>query len=131
MSSIEEIQSRKGTIDENIATCDREIEYARSQKAESDENLKFIEERIADFENSVDGYRMKLELKTKAAEDKKEQLDKLASGEITPTEYEELLKKSQQEKDKAIRESNEEYRKELRELQNSLEGDYVWDWDRY
>lgn len=61
----------------------------------------------------------------------KEQLDKLASGEITPTEYEELLKKSQQEKDKAIRESNEEYRKELRELQNSLEGDYVWDWDRY
>lgn len=77
LSSIEEIQSRKGTIDENIATCDREIEYARSQKAESDENLKFIEERIADFENSVDGYRMKLESKTKAAEDKKEQLDKL------------------------------------------------------
>ncbi|MGN0531849.1 MAG: chromosome segregation protein SMC [Eubacterium sp.] len=77
LSSIEEIQSRKGTIDENIATCDREIEYAQSQKAESDENLKFIEERIADFENSVDGYRMKLESKTKAAEDKKEHLDKL------------------------------------------------------
>lgn len=61
----------------------------------------------------------------------KEQLDKLASGEITPTEYEDLLKKSQQEKTKAIQDSNEEYRKELRELQNSLEGDYVWDWDRY
>lgn len=61
----------------------------------------------------------------------KEQLDKLASGEITPTEYEDLLKKSQQEKTKAIQDSNEEYCKELRELQNSLEGDYVWDWDRY
>lgn len=61
----------------------------------------------------------------------KEQLDKLTSGEITPVEYEELLKKSQQEKTKAIQDSNEEYRKELRELQNSLEGDYVWDWDRY
>ena len=61
----------------------------------------------------------------------KEQLDNLAAGKITPIEYEEELKKSQQEKEKAIRESNEEYRKELRELQNSLEGDYVWDWDRY
>lgn len=61
----------------------------------------------------------------------KEQLDNLAAGKITPIEYEEELKKSQQEKDKAIRESNEVYRKELRELQSSLEGDYVWDWDRY
>ena len=61
----------------------------------------------------------------------KEQLDNLASGKITPVEYEEELKKSQQEKEKAIRESNEAYRKELRELQNSLEGDYVWGWDRY
>ena len=61
----------------------------------------------------------------------KEQLDNLAAGKITPTEYEEELKKSQQEKEKAIREGNEAYRKELRELQSSLEGDYVWDWDRY
>ena len=61
----------------------------------------------------------------------KEQLDNLDAGKITPIEYEEELKKSQQEKEKAIRESNEEYRKELRELQNSFEGDYVWDWDRY
>ena len=55
----------------------------------------------------------------------------MASGKITPVEYEEELKKSQQEKEKAIRESNEAYRKELRELQSSLEGDYVSEWDRY
>ena len=61
----------------------------------------------------------------------KEFLDKLKGGELTPTEYEEELKKSQSEKQKAISESNDQYRKELRELQNSLEGDYVWDWDRY
>ena len=69
--------------------------------------------------------------KKEALSRSKEQLDNLAAGKITPIEYEEELKKSQQEKEKAIRESNEEYCKELRELQNSLEGDYVWDWDRY
>ena len=61
----------------------------------------------------------------------KQYLDDLAGGKITPTEYEDLLKKSQEDKRKAINESNEVYRNELRELQNSLEGDYVWDWDRY
>ena len=57
-------------------------------------------------------------------------LDKLCGGEITPIEYEEMLKKSNDDKRKAINDSNETYRKELRELQNSLAGDYVWDWDR-
>lgn len=61
----------------------------------------------------------------------KQYLDDLAGGKITPTEYEDLLKKSQEDKRKAINESNEVYRNELRELQSSLEGDYVWDWDRY
>lgn len=61
----------------------------------------------------------------------KEFLDDLAGGKLTPTEYEEKLKESQDQKRKAVEESNQTYRKELRELQNSLEGDYVWDWDRY
>lgn len=58
-------------------------------------------------------------------------LDDLKGGKITPNEYEDLLKESQKTKQKAISESNDTYRKELRELQSSLEGDYVWDWDRF
>lgn len=61
----------------------------------------------------------------------KDSLDKLKAGEITPNEYEELLKTSQKTKSDAVTESNREFRKELSELQNSLSGDYVWDWDRF
>lgn len=60
----------------------------------------------------------------------KEALDKLCGGEITPVEYDNLLSESNKQKSKAIAESNETYSNELRELKNSLEGDYVWDWDR-
>ena len=77
LSSIEEIQSRKGTIDENIAECDREIEQTTSQKAEADEKLNSIEQRISEFENSVDGYRMKLKSKTDKAEAKKAEVESL------------------------------------------------------
>lgn len=59
----------------------------------------------------------------------KEVLDKLCGGEITPTEYEKLLKESNNDKSKAVQESNKTYREELRELQNSLNGSYVYDWD--
>lgn len=59
----------------------------------------------------------------------KEVLDKLCGGEITPTEYEKLLKESNIDKNKAVQESNKTYREELRELQNSLNGSYVYDWD--
>lgn len=59
----------------------------------------------------------------------KEALDKLCGGEITPTEYDKLLKETSTEKNKAIRDSNNTYREELRELQNSLSGSYVYDWD--
>lgn len=59
----------------------------------------------------------------------KEALDKLCGGEITPIEYETLLKESKKKKVEAINDSNATYRSELRELQASLEGNYVWDWD--
>lgn len=61
----------------------------------------------------------------------KESLDKLKAGEITPNEYEELLRTSQKTKSDAVSESNKEFRKELSELQSSLSGEYVWDWDRF
>jgi hypothetical protein len=59
----------------------------------------------------------------------KEALDKLCGGEITPVEYETLLKESNKKKADAVSDSNNTYRSELRELQASLEGNYVWDWD--
>lgn len=60
----------------------------------------------------------------------KEALDKLCGGEITPMEYDNLLRESTKKKNDAIAESNNAYRTELGELKSSLEGDYVWDWDR-
>lgn len=75
--SIEEIQARRSTVDERIAACEKEMDYAKSQKAESDENLKFIDGRIVDYENSLDGYQLKLKSKTDSAEACKNALEKL------------------------------------------------------
>ncbi len=75
-SSIDEIISREGTIDENIAECSREIELAAAQKAEYNENLEFVKAQISEGENSLGGYRLKLQSKTEKAEKKKEELDK-------------------------------------------------------
>ncbi|MBR3148733.1 MAG: chromosome segregation protein SMC [Eubacterium sp.] len=75
-SSIDEIVSRDGTIDENIAECEKEINIANNQKAESLENLEFVKAQIDEGENSLGGYRLKLQSKTEKAEKKKEELDK-------------------------------------------------------
>lgn len=77
-SSIEENTNRQGTIDQNIAECDNEIDYILSQKKESEENLAFIKERVDEYENSLDGYRLKLKTKTDKAEKLKDEMDSIS-----------------------------------------------------
>ncbi len=77
VSSIEEIKSRLSAIDETVQSVDKEIETASDQKQETEDNITFIKERIAEYENSMDGYRLKLKNKTEKAEKIKADYDKL------------------------------------------------------
>lgn len=77
VSSIEEIKSRLLAIDETVQSVDKEIETASAQKQETEDNITFIKKRIAEYENSMDGYRLKLKNKTEKAEKIKADYDKL------------------------------------------------------
>ena len=77
VSSIEEIKSRLSAIDETVQSVDKEIETASAQKQETEDNITYIKERIAEYENSMDGYRLKLKNKTEKAEKIKADYDKL------------------------------------------------------
>ena len=77
VSSIEEIKSRLSAIDETVQSVDKEIETASAQKQETEDNITFIKERIAEYGNSMDGYRLKLKNKTEKGEKIKADYDKL------------------------------------------------------
>lgn len=76
VSSIEEIRSRQNVVDDAIADCSRELEIAENQKAESDENIRFLQERIDENNNSLAGFRLKLENKKNKADKIKADLEK-------------------------------------------------------
>lgn len=76
VSSIEEIRSRQNVVDDAIADCSRELEIAENQKAESDMNIKFLQERIDENNNSLAGFRLKLENKKNKADKIKADLEK-------------------------------------------------------
>lgn len=76
VSSIEEIRSRQNVVDDAIADCNRELEIAENQKAESDENIKFLQDRIDENNNSLAGFRLKLENKKNKADKIKADLEK-------------------------------------------------------
>lgn len=76
VSSMEEIRSRQNVVDDAIADCSRELEIAENQKAESDENIKFLQERIDENNNSLAGFRLKLENKKNKADKIKADLEK-------------------------------------------------------
>ena len=75
-SSIEEIEARKGTVDESIAALDKDIKAEEARKAESEANLKFLNDRIDEYNNSLGGYQLKLKSKTDKADKLKEQAEK-------------------------------------------------------
>ncbi len=70
-SSIEEIEARRGTVDDNISAIENELEIEGAHKAESEENLKFLNERIDENNNSMSGYQLKVKNKTDKADAKK------------------------------------------------------------
>ena len=75
-SSIEEIEARRGTVDENISAIEKELKIEEAHKAESDENLKFLNERIDENNNSMSGYQLKMKNKTDKANALKDKLEK-------------------------------------------------------
>lgn len=80
-SSIDEIKSRQGNVDQNILELDKEIEKENTRKSESEENLKFLNERIDENKNSLGGYQLKLQGKKDKVDKLKETLEK-ASREL-------------------------------------------------
>lgn len=78
-SSIEEIEQRKGTVDEALEQSEKALETTLVQQRESEENMAFLQNRIDENKNSLSGYQLKLKSKTEAAEKIKEQLEKTAA----------------------------------------------------
>lgn len=75
-SSIEEIEARRGTVDENISAIENELKIEEAHKAESDENLKFLNERIDENNNAMSGYQLKVKNKTDKANALRDKLEK-------------------------------------------------------
>lgn len=82
VSSIEEIKSRQSVVDDTVSQLDAEINQATLQHNQSRSNLDLLNDRINENNNSMSGYRLKLENKTKAAEKVKAELDKVL-GELS------------------------------------------------
>ena len=78
LSSISEIKARQNTVDTAIADCEKEADKAENQKKESEDNLKFLQDRIEENNNSLAGFRIKLENKTKKADKIKADLEKVS-----------------------------------------------------
>lgn len=76
-SSIEEIEARRGTVDDNISAIENELEIEGAHKAESEENLKFLNERIDENNNSMSGYQLKVKNKTDKADALRDKLEKI------------------------------------------------------
>lgn len=78
LSSISEIKARQDTVDTAIADCEKEADKAENQKKESEDNLRFLQDRIDENNNSLAGFRIKLENKTKKADKIKADLEKVS-----------------------------------------------------
>ena len=76
-SSIDEINSRCDTLASQIESTQKDIEYTLSQKQESEKNIRFVKDRIEEYNNSLDGYRLKLKSKTQTADELKDKVEAL------------------------------------------------------
>lgn len=75
-SSIDEINSRFTLVEDNINLLDKDISIELKAKDENDKNLEFLKSRIAENENSLNGYQLKLKSKTDKADALKDKLEK-------------------------------------------------------
>ncbi|MCR5208300.1 MAG: chromosome segregation protein SMC, partial [Eubacterium sp.] len=76
LTSIEEIQSRMGTVDEAMSELDSEAASVEAVKTEQKNGIDEIKERIAESENSMEGYSLKVRSKTERAEKLRDELEK-------------------------------------------------------
>lgn len=77
-SSIDEINNRSNSIDDAIFDCDALLKKALAQKTESEENIAFVNDRIVQGENSMQGYQLKLKSKNDIAQGLKDKVDALS-----------------------------------------------------
>lgn len=77
-SSIDEINNRSNTVDDAIFDCESLLKKAMAQKKESEENIAFVNDRIQQGENAMQGYQLRLKIKNDAAQALKDKVETLS-----------------------------------------------------
>lgn len=76
-SSVDEITSRTGNIDENIEKFNSLIEDENKIKEQNDKVLEDLKDRIESNQNSINGYKLKLQRKNEQTKSIKDNLEKI------------------------------------------------------
>lgn len=79
-SSIEEIESRKGTVDDSVNRLEAELSSEHENSEKSKKRLRELKDRIDENNNALNGFAIKLKSKTEKAEKIKEQLEKTSAA---------------------------------------------------
>lgn len=76
LTSAEQIKSRQSVVDDSIAQGKKDLEEIEAKKSESEEKLNALQLRIDENNNSMQGYKIKLQTKTDKADKLKAELEK-------------------------------------------------------
>lgn len=76
LTSAEQIKSRQSVVDDSIAQSKKDLEEIEAKKSESEEKLNALQSRIDENNNSMQGYKIKLQTKTDKADKLKAELEK-------------------------------------------------------
>ena len=76
LTSTEQIKSRQSVVDDSIAQGKKDLEEIEAKKSESEEKLNALQSRIDENNNSMQGYKIKLQTKTDKADKLKAELEK-------------------------------------------------------
>lgn len=76
LTSAEQIKSRQSVVDDSIAQSKKDLEEIEAKKSESEEKLNALQLRIDENNNSMQGYKIKLQTKTDKADKLKAKLEK-------------------------------------------------------
>ena len=76
LTSAEQIKSRQSVVDDSIAQGKKDLEEIEAKKSESEEKLNALQSRIDENNNSMQGYKIKLQTKTDKADKLKAEFEK-------------------------------------------------------
>ncbi len=76
LTSAEQIKSRQSVVDDSIVQGKKDLEEIEAKKSESEEKLNALQSRIDENNNSMQGYKIKLQTKTDKADKLKAELEK-------------------------------------------------------